>query len=152
MMSETLRALLLCIGLVPCVACEPALGVKQVIASPQAPIALGAYSQAIRVGTTTYLAGQLPLDPTTSELIADPSIEAQTRQAIENLCAVLSADQMTLDNVVATQVFITDLAEGPRMNTVYASYFTGLAPARVVVQVAGLARNARIEISAIAVK
>ena len=151
-MSETLRALLRCIGLVACVACAPERPVRQVIASPQAPAPLGAYSQAVRVGSTTYLAGQLPLDPATSELIADPSIEAQTRQALENLRAVLAADQMTLDNVVSTQVFVTDIAEVPRMNAVYATYFTELAPARAVVQVAGLARNARIEISAIAVK
>jgi 2-iminobutanoate/2-iminopropanoate deaminase len=152
MMSETLRGLLLCIGLVVCVACASASPLRQVIASPQAPAALGAYSQGIRVGTTAYLAGQLPLDPNTLDLILDPSIEAQTRQALENLRAVLAADQMTLDNLVSTQVFVTDIAEAPRMNAVYATYFTKLAPARVVVQVAGLARNARIEISAIAVK
>ena len=152
MMSETLRALLQCIGLVVCVACAPGPPVRQAIASPRAPAPLGAYSQAIRVGRTAYLAGQLPLDPTTLELIADPSIEAQTRQALENLRAVLAADQMTLDNVVSTQVFVTDIAEAPRMNAVYATYFTELVPARAVVQVAGLARNARIEISAIAIK
>lgn len=153
MMSEALRALLLCIGIVvACVACAPPPPVRQVITSPQAPAALGAYSQGIRVGNTTYLSGQLPLDPYTGALIANPSIEAQTRRAIENLRAVLSADQMTLDNVVSTQVFVTDISDAPRMNAVYATYFAEPAPARAVVQVAGLARNARIEISAIAAK
>ena len=104
------------------------------------------------MGNTTYLAGQLALDPKTGELIADASIEGQTRQALENLRAVLAAGDMTLDNVVATQIFITDISEAPRMNSVYATYFNKLPPARAVVEVTHLARNARIEISAIAVE
>ena len=130
----------------------PPTEAKRGIASPRAPAPIGAYSQAIQIGNTTYLAGQIPLDPASGQLIADGSIEAQTRQVLENLRAVLTASGMTLDDVVSTQVFVVDITEAPRMNAVYATYFQKLPPARVVVEVAQLPRSARIEIAATAVR
>jgi 2-iminobutanoate/2-iminopropanoate deaminase len=141
----------LSIVFLPLVGCGQVAGKKAVVAA-NAPAAIGAYSQGIRAGNTVYVAGQIALDPTTGKLIADASIEAQTRQALENLRAILEADGMTLDNVVATQVFVRDIDEVRRMNAVYASYFGTPAPARAVVGVSRLPRDASVEIAATAVK
>lgn len=113
---------------------------------------MGAYSHAILAGNPAYVAGQIPLDPKTGELVTDASIEGQTRQVLENLRVVLEASDMSLDDVVATQVFVTDIGEAARVNAVYASYFKQRPPARALVQVARLPRDVRIEITATAVK
>jgi len=123
---------------------------KNVIASPNAPAAVGPYSQAIRVGKTVYLSGQIAIDPKTKQLMADASIEDQTRRVLENLKAVLAADGMTLDNVVSTTVFVKDMNDFGKMNEVYAAFFTSAPPARATVEVARLPKDAKIEISAIA--
>jgi len=125
---------------------------KVVISSPNAPEAIGPYSQAIRVGNTVYLAGQVAIDPKTKKMRSDASIEDQTKQVLDNLKAVLEADGLTLDNVVSTSVFLQDLNDFKAMNGVYATYFTKAPPARATVQVARLPLDAKIEISAIAVK
>jgi 2-iminobutanoate/2-iminopropanoate deaminase len=125
---------------------------KTVISSPNAPEAIGPYSQAIRVGNTVYLAGQVAIDPKTKKMNSSGSIEEQTKQVLENLKAVLEADGMTLDNVVSTSVFLQDLNDFKAMNGVYATYFTKAPPARATVQVARLPLDAKVEISAIAVK
>jgi 2-iminobutanoate/2-iminopropanoate deaminase len=103
---------------------------KEVISTPNAPEAIGPYSQAIRVGDTLWLAGQIALDPETNQLIEDASIEAQTRQVLDNLQAVLEAAGMSLDDVVSTSVFLADLDQFGAMNEVYATYFTEAPPAR----------------------
>ena len=126
-------------------------GGKTVISAKDAPQAIGPYSQAIRHGSTLYLAGQIPIDPATSQLNTG-SIEEQTRLVLENLQAVLRANGMSLDDVVSTSVFMRDLNEFSRMNAVYATYFTSKPPARATVQVARLPRDVSIEISAVAVK
>jgi 2-iminobutanoate/2-iminopropanoate deaminase len=123
---------------------------KNVIASPNAPAPVGPYSQAIKVGKTVYLSGQIAIDPKTKQLMADASIEDQTRRVLENLKAVLAADGMTLDNVVSTTVFIKDMNDFGKMNEVYAAFFTSAPPARATVEVARLPKDAKIEISAIA--
>lgn len=125
---------------------------KQVISTPNAPEAIGPYSQAIKVGNTVYLAGQIPIDPVSKQLRADASIEDQTALVLNNLKAVLEADGMTMDNIVSTSVFMKDLNEFPKMNTVYATFFKSAPPARATVEVARLPRDVKIEISAIAVK
>lgn len=125
---------------------------KVVISSPNAPEAIGPYSQAIRAGNTVYLAGQVAIDPKTKKMRSDASIEDQTKQVLDNLKAVLEADGLTLDNVVSTSVFLQDLNDFKAMNGVYATYFTKAPPARATVQVARLPLDAKIEISAIAVK
>jgi len=120
------------------------------ISTPEAPKAIGPYSQAIQAGDLLFLAGQIAIDPKTQQFNADASIEDQTRQTLENLRAVLKASGMTMSNVVSVSVFMKDLSEFANMNTVYASYFKEVPPARTTVQVAALPRNAKIEISLIA--
>jgi len=125
---------------------------KQVIATPNAPAPVGPYSQAIRAGNMVFLAGQTAIDPATNHLMADASIEDQTRRVLDNLKAVLEADGLSLDHVVSTTVFVKDLNEYGRMNAVYATYFKSAPPARATVEVARLPRDVRVEISAIAVR
>jgi 2-iminobutanoate/2-iminopropanoate deaminase len=124
---------------------------KQVISSPDAPEAIGPYSQAIKSGKTVYLSGQIAIDPKTKQLMTNASIEDQTRLALENLKAVLAADGLTMDSIVSATVFLTDLTDFAKMNEVYATYFKNSPPARATVEVAHLPRSAKVEISAIAV-
>ena len=125
---------------------------KEVINTNKAPAAIGPYSQAIKVGQTVYLAGQIPIDPATNAVRGDMSIEEQTAMVLNHLKSVLEADGMTMANIVATQVFMKDLNEFPRMNTVYATFFPDKPPARATVEVARLPRDVKIEIAATAVK
>jgi 2-iminobutanoate/2-iminopropanoate deaminase len=129
-----------------------AQGGAQVISTPDSPAAIGPYSQAIRVGNTLYLAGQIALDPRTNQLIADRSIEAETRQVLDNLKAVVEAAGFRMSDIVTTTVFLADLNEFARMNAVYALYFPSSPPARATVQVARLPRDVRVEIAAIAAR
>ena len=122
---------------------------KEVIATDRAPAAIGPYSQAIRIGDLIYTAGQLGIVPAAKQL-AGPDIESQTRQALENLGAVLEAAGSCLDHVVKTTVFLVDLGEFARMNAVYATFFTDAPPARSTVQVAALPAGGRVEIEAVA--
>jgi 2-iminobutanoate/2-iminopropanoate deaminase len=125
---------------------------KQVISTPNAPEAIGPYSQAIKAGNMVFLAGQIPIDPKTKQLMKDASIEDQTKLVLENLKAVLEADGLTMDSIVSTQVFMTDLNEFPKMNEVYATFFKNAPPARATVQVPRLPRDVKVEIAAIAVR
>lgn len=123
----------------------------QTIFSDLAPAPIGPYSQAIGFSRFVYASGSLGLDPNTGELVTG-GIEAQTRQALENLGQVLAAGQSGLDHVVKTTVFLADMAEFAAMNAVYAEFFASVPPARSTVQVAGLPRGARVEIEAMAVR
>ena len=124
---------------------------KIVNASAKAPKAIGPYSQAILVGNTLYLSGQLPLNK--EGKMVDTNITDATRQVMNNLGAVLAANGMTMNNVVLSNVFMKDLNEFGDFNKAYGEYFTdGKAPARVTVQAARIPRDAKIEISMIAVK
>ncbi|TKT73942.1 RidA family protein [Afipia massiliensis] len=123
---------------------------KKVIATPDAPPAIGPYSQAIRAGKTVYLAGQVSIDPKTKQFV-NGTIEEQTKMALDNLKAVLAADGLTMDHVVSTGVFLKDLNEFGKMNGVYGTYFKNAPPARATVEVARLPLDAKVEISAIAV-
>jgi len=124
---------------------------KSVIATPNAPEAIGPYSQAIRVGKTVYLSGQIAIDPKSKQPMGDASIEDQTRRVFENLKAVLAADGLTMDNIVSASVFLKDLGDFAKMNEVYATFFKNAPPARATIEVARLPRDMKIEISAIAV-
>jgi len=123
---------------------------KEVVASKDAPAAVGPYSQAIRSGGMVFLAGQIPIDPKTGQTNLG-TIEEQTAQVFENLKAVLAAAGMTLDNVVSTTVYVKDLNDFAKLNTVYGTYFKDRPPARATVQVQRLPKDAAVEISAIAV-
>jgi 2-iminobutanoate/2-iminopropanoate deaminase len=122
---------------------------RQIIATDKAPAAVGPYSQAVQVGDLVYTAGQLGIVPGTKEF-AGPDIEAQTRQALENVKAVLEAAGSCLQHVVKTTVFLQDIEEFGRMNGVYAEFFPENPPARSAVQVAALPLGGRVEIEAVA--
>ena len=120
------------------------------VSTPNAPAALGPYSQAVDTGSTVYCSGQLGLDPATGNL-AD-GVQAQTHQALKNLQAVLNKAGLSLDNVVNTTVFVQDLADFGTVNEIYGTYFHGGFPARSCVQIAALPKNALVEIECIAVR
>lgn len=120
------------------------------VSTPNAPAALGPYSQAVDTGSTVYCSGQLGLDPATGNL-AD-GVQAQTHQALKNLQAVLNEAGLSLDNVVKTTVFVQDLADFGTVNKIYGTYFHGGFPARSCVQIAALPKNALVEIECIAVR
>ena len=122
---------------------------KEIVATDKAPAAVGPYSQGVRVGDFIFTAGQLGLVPGTKEF-AGPDIEAQTRQALENLKAVLEAGGSGLEHVVKTTVFLADMGEFSRMNAVYAEFFPKGPPARSAVQAAALPLGGRVEIEAVA--
>lgn len=124
---------------------------KKIIYTDKAPAPIGPYNQAVLSGNTLYTSGQIALDPRTMELVVS-NIEAETKQVMENMKAVLEAAGMTFENVVKTTIFIMDMNDFGKINTVYASYFNEEnSPARETVQVAGLPKNVNVEISMIAV-
>jgi len=131
--------------------CAAQLLDREVIATKDAPAAIGPYSQAIRVGNTLYLAGQIAVEPATGNLVTG-GIEEQTHQVLANIQAVLNAAGFTINDVVQSQVFLSDLNNYAAMNAVYATYFQKSAPARAAVQVARLPKDALIEIMVTAVK
>jgi 2-iminobutanoate/2-iminopropanoate deaminase len=122
---------------------------KKIISTADAPAALGPYSQAVRVGSTMYCAGQVPLDPKTGEIVSG-GIEVQTRRVLDNVTAILKAEGMTFSNIVKTTIFLMDLGDFGKVNEIYGSYFNQAPPARSTVQVAGLPKGARVEIEVIA--
>ena len=122
---------------------------KQAVSSPDAPKAIGPYSQAVRVGQLLFVSGQVPLDPATGEIVSG-DIAAQTRRVFENLAAVLKAGGRSLNDVVRTTVFLADMNDFAEVNKVYGSYFSEPYPARATVQVARLPKDARVEIDVIA--
>ena len=122
---------------------------KKVIATPDAPAAVGPYSQAVAVGNLLFCAGQIPLDPATGDFVGTDVTE-QAERVCQNIAGVLKANDMTFANVVKTTVFLTDLANFAAMNAVYAKYFVEPFPARSTIQVAGLPRGAAVEIEVIA--
>ena len=122
---------------------------KKIISTTEAPAAIGPYSQAVRAGSMVFCAGQVPLDPKTGQIVSE-DISEQTRRVLDNLSAVLKAEGLTMANIVKTTVFLADFGDFPKMNDVYATYFTDQPPARSTVGVSTLPKNARVEIEAIA--
>ena len=123
---------------------------KKVIATSEAPKAVGPYSQAVAVGNFLFCAGQIPLDPATGELI-EGDVTAQTDRVLQNVAGVLRANGMTFANVVKSTVFMVDLGKFADMNAVYSKYFSEPFPARSTIQVAGLPKGSQVEIEVIAV-
>lgn len=119
----------------------------QIILAPDAPAVIGTYSQAVRAGSTVYLAGQLPLNPATMQL--EEGVDAQIHRAFQNVEAVARAAGGSLANVVKVTIYLTDLSQFPRVNEIMESYFQRPYPARVAVGVASLPRGALIEADAI---
>jgi reactive intermediate/imine deaminase len=121
---------------------------KHIISTTNAPAAIGVYSQAVRVGNTVWVSGQIPLDPATKELVTG-GIEAQIRRVFENLKAIVVAAGASLDDVVKATVFLTDLSHFALVNKIMAEYFREPYPARAAVGVAALPRGAEIEVECI---
>lgn len=121
---------------------------REAINTPNAPSAIGPYSQAIKTGNLVFLSGQIPLDPTTGELVSG-DIDAEIRRVFDNLRAVAEAAGGSLDNAVKVNVYLTDLTHFSRVNQIMAGYFQLPYPARAAVQVAALPRGARVEVECV---
>jgi len=122
---------------------------KKIISTENAPKAVGPYSQAVQYGDLLFCSGQLPIDPAVGKVV-EGGIEAQTRQAMENLKAVLAAAGMDFSNLIRTGIFLEDLNDFKVVNEIYGSYFKGDFPARATVQVAKLPLAVKVEIEAVA--
>lgn len=121
---------------------------KRIIASPDAPAAIGPYSQAVEINGTLYVSGQLPVNPVSGTI--PEGIEAQTRQSLDNIMAILKHAGMGPDNVAKTCVLLQHISDFAAMNAVYSEYFPNDKPARVCYEVAALPKGALVEIDAIA--
>jgi len=124
---------------------------KEIIYTEAAPKPIGPYSQAVKAGNMLFVAGQIPIDPKTGEVVKG-DIKEQTRQVLENIKAILEAAGFTLDDVAMTFVFLADMNLFPQFNEVYAQYFKENPPARVTVQAARLPKDVLIEVAVIAVR
>jgi 2-iminobutanoate/2-iminopropanoate deaminase len=122
---------------------------KKIWNTNSAPAPIGPYSQAVSAGNMLFLSGQIAIDPLSGNLIQD-SVEAETRQVMANISALLKEAGSSFDKVLKTSIFLMDMGDFPKVNEVYGSYFTGDFPARETVQVAGLPKGVRVEISMIA--
>lgn len=123
---------------------------RSIIATEQAPSAIGPYSQAVRAGNTVYFSGQIPLDPATGSLV-DGDISVQTRRVFDNLAAVAKAAGGSLAQIVRVGIYVTDLANFATVNAVMAEYFQAPYPARSTIEVAGLPKEAQVEVDAVMV-
>ena len=124
---------------------------KTEISTPNAPAAIGPYSQAVRAGDTVYVSGQIPIDPATGAFAGD-DVVTQARQSLTNIKNILAQAGLGMENVVKTTVLLKDMEDFGAMNEVYASFFTEPYPARAAFQAARLPKDALIEIEAVAVK
>lgn len=123
---------------------------KKTISTPNAPAAIGPYSQAIQAGNTIYVSGQIPFVPETMTLVSD-DVKEQTKQALENVKAILEAAGSNLNQVVKASVFVKDINDFNAINEIYGTYFNETKPARALVEVSRLPRDVKIEIEVIAV-
>jgi 2-iminobutanoate/2-iminopropanoate deaminase len=123
---------------------------KEIIQTDSAPKAIGPYSQAVKIKDFIFVSGQIPVDPGTGDLV-EGDIGIQTRQVLSNVRAVLAAAGASLENVVKTTVFLTDMGNFTAMNDVYATFFPSSPPARACVEVRGLPKGVPVEIEAVAV-
>ena len=123
---------------------------KKIVSTNEAPAAVGPYSQAVRVGQFVFTAGQIPLDPKSGVIVSE-DISEQARRVLDNLTAVLAAENLTFNHIVKTTIFLTDMNDFQAVNEVYAKYFTDQPPARSTVASRRLPKGARVEIECIAV-
>jgi 2-iminobutanoate/2-iminopropanoate deaminase len=124
---------------------------KHIISTVNAPSAIGPYSQAVRAGNLLFVSGQIPIDPSTGALIEDKTIEAQTRQVLQNLLAIVEAAGGSAQSIVKTTVFLKSMDDFAKMNAIYGGFFSSAAPARATVEAARLPRDVSVEIDCIAV-
>ena len=123
---------------------------KKIVSTSDAPAAVGPYSQAIRSGNLLFCAGQIPLDPKTGQLVTG-DIAAQTKRVLDNVAAVLRAENLSFQHVVKTTIFLIDMNDFQTVNEIYATFFRENPPARSTIAVAALPKGANVEIEAIAV-
>lgn len=121
---------------------------KVIISTPDAPAAIGTYSQAVKIGTTVYLSGQIPLEPSTMQLVSEDFAE-QAHQVFKNLAAVCQAAGGSINDMVKVNIFLTDLSKFATVNEIMAQYYGQPYPARAAVQVSALPRGAQIEIDGV---
>jgi 2-iminobutanoate/2-iminopropanoate deaminase len=122
---------------------------KKIVATRDAPSAIGPYSQAVRCGSMLFCAGQIPLDPNTGQLVRG-DVSVQAKRVLENIAAILKAEGLSFDHIVKTTVFLTDMNDFQTVNEIYATYFGENPPARSTVAVAGLPKGAKLEIEVVA--
>jgi len=122
---------------------------KKIISTSDAPQAIGPYSQGVRVGSTIYFSGQIPLDPKTGQLVSG-DIKVQAKRVMENIGGLLRAEGLGYDNIVKTTIFLADINDFQNVNEIYGSYFKQAPPARSTVQAGALPKGARLEIEVIA--
>ena len=144
-----MKNILTAIFLIILMGCSNQPSDREIISSQKAPAAIGPYSQAVRVGDTLYLSGQLGLDPATGKF-AGQGFEAQARQALENQKAILEAAGFSLKDVVQCQVFVTDMNNYPVFNAIYKEYFVENVPARAVLEVSRIPADGLVEIMMVA--
>ena len=123
---------------------------KKIISTSDAPAAIGPYSQGVRVGSTIYYSGQIPLDPKSGQVVSG-GIDAQARRVMENIGGLLKAEGLGYENIVKTTIFLADINDFQTVNEIYGGYFKQAPPARSTVQAGALPKNVRIEIEVIAV-
>jgi 2-iminobutanoate/2-iminopropanoate deaminase len=123
---------------------------KKIIATNDAPQAIGPYSQGVRAGSTIYYSGQIPLDPKTGQIVSG-GIDVQTRRVMENVGGLLKSQGLSYDNIVKTTIFLADINDFQKVNEIYGSYFKQAPPARSTIQAGALPKGARLEIEVIAV-
>lgn len=124
---------------------------KYITDAPEAPKAIGPYSQAVVAGNMVFLSGQIPLDPNSGTLVSNEIVD-QTKQVMRNIEAVLASEGLTFKNVVKSTIFLIDLANFQKVNEIYEQALSGVKPARSTVQVAALPRGAQVEIEMLAIK
>jgi 2-iminobutanoate/2-iminopropanoate deaminase len=122
---------------------------KKIISTSDAPAAIGPYSQGVRVGSTIYFSGQIPLDPKSGQMVSGGT-DAQARRVMENIGGLLKAEGLGYDNIVKTTIFLADINDFQTVNEIYGSYFKQAPPARSTVQAGALPKGARVEIEVIA--
>jgi 2-iminobutanoate/2-iminopropanoate deaminase len=122
---------------------------KKIISTSDAPAAVGPYSQAVRSGAMVFCAGQIPLDPKTGQIVPG-DINEQTKRVLENLSAILRAENLNFSHVVKTTIFLTSMGDFQSVNEIYGTYFRENPPARATVEVSALPKGAKVEIEAIA--
>jgi 2-iminobutanoate/2-iminopropanoate deaminase len=144
-------AVLAALGVLAAGGCASDRDARRVVTAPGAPAAIGPYSHAVEADDTLWVSGQVGIDPATGQMVPG-GIEAETRQALKNIEAVLKAAGYSARDVVQAQVFLADMNDFAAMNAIYAETFKSEPPARATVQVARLPRDARIEIACVAVK
>jgi len=124
---------------------------KKCLHTDKAPQAIGPYSQAVKIGNLLFISGQIPIDPSTGEIVGG-GVEAQTKQCMKNIMAILEDAGLSLDNVVKTTIYVKDLNEFAVVNEAYGSFFEKDFPARACVEVARLPKDVEVEIEAVAVE